>query len=167
MRSESSEIWFFTLRVSLFSISHSWAWANSSFINNSSFSRFLPEQKIRQVSLANKIVHKLLVELLRSVMHIKNSNGPRINPWHLWDPTSNYFFCWLYVIVFYNLVSIGEVIFNPSMTFALNTIKINRLIGYYDLKYQILLINQEKSLLWIHFCQWLLLSYQQDQLSHD
>ena len=68
---------FFTFRVCLFSISHSWTWANSLFINNSS--RSLPEQK-RLVSPANRIVDKLLVELLRSLMYVKNSNGPRIDP---------------------------------------------------------------------------------------
>ena len=38
-----------------------------------------PEQK-RLVSSANKIVYSLLVELLRSLMYINNSYGPRMEP---------------------------------------------------------------------------------------
>ena len=38
-----------------------------------------PEQK-RLVPSANKIVYNLLVELLRSLMYIKNSNDPRMEP---------------------------------------------------------------------------------------
>ena len=102
-----NEIWFFPLTVSLFSISHSWTWANSSCINISSSSRSLPEQK-KLVSLANKIVGKLLVELLRSLMY---SNSPRIGSS---GTPQVIIFSVDFVIVLENLFYIGEVIFNQS-----------------------------------------------------
>ena len=63
------------------------------------------------------------------------------------------------------MFSIGEIIFNPSMTFATNTTKIKLFLeGYYDLPCQMPLINQEKSLReFVFFFQWLLLSYRQVQ----
>ena len=111
---------FFTLRVSLFSVSHSWTLANSSFINNSYSSKSLPGQK-RLVSSANKIVDKLLVELLRSLMYIKNSNGPRIDP--CGTPQVIIFSVDL-MLLYLTICFLLERIFDPSMIFATNTIKI-------------------------------------------
>ena len=76
-----------------------------------------PEQK-RLVSSANKIVYSLLVELLRLLMYINNSNGPRMEPCGTPQVT---FFCWPYLILT-NLF--GRVIFYSSMKFATKAIEI-------------------------------------------
>ena len=113
---------FFILRVIWLSVSHSWTRANSEFTVASSSCISFPEQNIF-MSSANKIVDNLVVALIRSFIYIKNSKGPRTDPWGT-RPTSNQSLRRNYLIVFHYLLSTREVIFYPCMTTPTYTIEI-------------------------------------------